>query len=174
MSEAAATTQQPTRECGSCTLCCKLFPVLELDKPAGRWCPHVAQGRGCGIHETRPHVCRAFFCQWIWNEELGPEWKPETARFVLSIYPGSNALAVTVDPGQPAAWRREPYHRELRRWAEAALAQNSQVVVFVGDRATVVLPDRDVELGVLQPGDQISVGRLGAQWEARLVRAQRS
>lgn len=163
--------EAPARGCGSCTLCCKLFPVPDLDKPAGRWCAHVAQGAGCGIHATRPQVCRAFFCQWIYNEDLGPEWKPETARFVLSIYPGSNALAVTVDPAQPAAWKRAPYHDEIRRWARAALEQKTQVVVFVGTRATVVLPEEDVELGPLGPGDAISVGRVGARWEARVKRA---
>jgi hypothetical protein len=102
------------RTCGTCTLCCKLFPVPPLNKLAGQWCPHVVQGRGCGIHETRPQLCRAFDCQWIENSDLGPEWKPEYCKFVLSIYPGSNSLAVTVDPGFPANWRHEPYLRNLR------------------------------------------------------------
>jgi hypothetical protein len=143
------------RDCGSCTLCCKLFPVPELDKPAGRWCRHIAQGRGCGIHATRPQVCRDFFCQWIYNPALGPEWKPERARFVLSIYPGSNTLLVSADPGAPAAWRGPLYLPSLRRWAEAALAQGDQVLVFTGNRAVAVLPDREAELGEIGPGDRI-------------------
>lgn len=146
---------EPTRSCGSCTLCCKLFPVPELNKPSGRWCQHIAQGKGCGIHATRPQVCRAFFCQWIYNEELGPEWKPETSRFVLSIYPGSNSLVVTADPGNPRAWAREPYISGLRRFAAAALAQGDSVLVFNGDRGSAILPDREVELGVIRPGDRI-------------------
>lgn len=167
-------SEAPTRSCGSCTLCCKLFPVPELNKPAGRWCAHIAQGKGCGIHDTRPQVCRAFFCQWIHNDELGPDWKPDRARFVLSIYPGTNSLAVTVDPGTPDAWTRAPYHRELRRWAEAALKGGDNVLVFNGDRVTIVLPDRDVALGVLGPGDQIRVGRRGHVYEADVVRAERT
>ena len=143
------------RECGSCTLCCKLFPVPDLAKPAGKWCPHIAQGKGCGIHASRPQVCRDFFCQWVFNEDLGPEWKPEVSRFVLSIYPGSNSLAVTVDPGTPAAWRQEPYLRLFRMWAQAALEQGDQILVFNGVRATAILPDREVELGEIKPGDRI-------------------
>lgn len=143
------------RTCGTCTLCCKLFPVPPLDKPAGKWCPHVVQGRGCGIHETRPSLCRAFDCQWIENLDLGPEWKPEYCKFVLSIYPGTNSLAVTVDPGFPANWRHEPYIRNLRRWAAAALAQGDQVLVFTGAKVTAILPDREQELGEIGPGDQI-------------------
>jgi hypothetical protein len=39
-----------TRSCGSCTLCCKLMPVLlddGEDKPAGEWCKHCTKGVGC-------------------------------------------------------------------------------------------------------------------------------
>ena len=64
-----------------------------------------------------------------------------------------------------------PVHAQYLRWARAALEQKTQVVVFVGTRATVVLPDEDVELGPLAPGDSISVGRVGARWEARVKRA---
>lgn len=165
-------TETPTRSCGSCTLCCKLFPVPDLNKLTGRWCQHIAQGKGCAIHETRPQVCRAFFCQWIYNDELGPEWKPDHARFVLSIYPGTNSLAVTTDPGAPNAWKREPYYRDLKRWAEAALKAGDNVLVFTGSKVTILLPDRDVELGELQPGDQIRVGRRGPVYEAAVLRAE--
>jgi hypothetical protein len=159
------------RSCGSCTLCCKLFPVPELGKPSGRWCQHIAQGRGCGIHETRPPVCRAFWCQWIENDELGPEWKPEISKFVLSIYPGSNSLAVTIDPASPANWRKEPYLSGLRRFAAAALAQGDQVIVFRGDIGTAVLPDGEMELGRIAPGDRIVTLKRGAEYGVEVRRA---
>jgi hypothetical protein len=159
-----------SRSCGSCTLCCKLFPVPVLEKPAGRWCRHIAQGRGCGIHETRPPVCRAFWCQWIENDALGPEWKPEVSKFVLSIYPGTNSLAVTVDPGHPAGWRQAPYLSELRRWASAALAQGDQILVFNGDRATAVLPEGEAELGRILPGDRIATLRAGQGYRVEVQR----
>ena len=159
------------RTCGSCTLCCKLFPVPELDKPAGRWCRHIAQGRGCGIHETRPEVCRAFWCQWIENPDLGPEWKPEKAKFVLSIYPGTQSLAVTVDPASPASWQGEAYLPWLRRWSRAAMEDGQFVIVFVGDNATVVLPDREKDLGVLGPGDRIVGLRAGNRFDVEVRRA---
>jgi hypothetical protein len=155
MTEPHANDLPPGRTCGTCTLCCKLFPVPELEKPAGRWCRHIVQGRGCGIHATRPQVCRDFFCQWIYNINLGPEWKPEVSRFVMSVYPGSNSLAITVDPGAPMAWRQEPYLLSFRRWAEAALVQGDQILVFNGSRVTAILPDREVELGEIRPGDRI-------------------
>ena len=148
-------SDQVARSCGTCTLCCKLFPVPDLGKSAGKWCQHIVQGRGCGIHETRPDVCRAFFCQWIYNEALGPEWKPEAARFVMSIYPGTNSLVLTVDPGTPARWRDAPYIGQLRIWAQGALETGQQVLVFNGNRITAILPDREVELGEISAGDRI-------------------
>ena len=160
----------PGKDCGTCTLCCKLFPVPELDKPSGKWCRHIVQGRGCGIHATRPPVCRAFHCQWLYNPDLGPEWKPETAKFVLSIYPKSNTLAVTVDPGFPRNWAREPYISQLRRWSEAALAQGDCVVVFRGDHATAILPDREVVLGVLREGDVLATIRRGLAYDVEVRR----
>jgi hypothetical protein len=167
---AAPLALAPGKSCGSCTLCCKLFPVPELEKPAGVWCRHIAQGRGCGIHETRPPVCRAFDCQWLFNPDLGPEWKPERCKFVLSIYPGSNSLVVTSDPGAPRAWAREPFIGELRRWAGAALAQGDCVLVFERERASVLLPDREKPLGVIQPGDRIVTFRTPAGHDVEVRR----
>ena len=161
---------QSARSCGSCTLCCKLFPVPELSKPAGVWCQHIAQGRGCGIHLSRPNVCRAFECQWIENEDLGPEWKPEVSKFVLSIYPGSNSLVVTVDVANPRSWAREPYLSQLRRFAAAALAQGDQVIVFKGNHGTAILPDREVELGVIVPGDRLVTLRRGMDYNVEVRR----
>lgn len=158
------------RSCGSCTLCCKLFPIPELNKPAGKWCQHIAQGRGCGIHLTRPNVCREFDCQWINNRELGPEWKPEISKFVLSIYPGANSLNITVDPGVPNAWRQEPYISSFRRWAGAALAQGDQVLVFLGSKVTAILPDREVELGEIRPNDRIISLKSAGGYDIRVER----
>lgn len=143
------------RDCGSCTLCCKVYDVPSLEKPAGTWCRHCLPGRGCGIHETRPQHCRSFHCLWMTQTWLGPEWKPERAKLVLSVDPSTNFLFVQVDPGAPGAWRREPYYRQLKQWAAAAVNERRHVVVFLNKSATVVLPDRDVQLGVLGPGDRI-------------------
>lgn len=158
------------KDCGTCTLCCKLFPVPELDKPSGKWCRHIVQGRGCGIHETRPPVCRAFHCQWLYNPDLGPEWKPETAKFVLSIFPKSNTLAVTVDPGFPHNWMKEPFLTQFRRWSETALEQGDCVVVFQGTRATAILPDRNVALGELGEGDALVLLRRGHLYDVEVRR----
>jgi hypothetical protein len=160
------------RTCGTCTLCCKVFPVPDIGKPAGKWCQHIVQGKGCGIHATRPQMCRDFFCQWIYSDDLGPEWKPEVSHFVMSIYPGSNSLNISVDPGYPQAWREERYLRRFRVWAGAALEQGDQVLVFNGPRVIAILPDREVELGEIRPGDRIVSLKNGVgQFDVQVKRA---
>ena len=145
----------PGRDCGSCTLCCKVFRIVEVEKEAGQWCRHVLQGRGCGIHATRPEVCRHFFCFWMQNATLGPDWKPERSKFVLYREMEGKRLVVASDPSAPAAWRRPPYYAQFKRWAQLGAAQNQQILVFNGMRATAVLPDRDLDLGPIAIGDRI-------------------
>jgi hypothetical protein len=112
----------PGRVCGSCSLCCKLLRIEELDKPAGRWCCHCTAGRdGCKIYDTRPGSCRSFHCTWLINPELGAEWRPTTAKMVLYYDPPARRLAVHVDPEFPSAWRSEPYYRQLKAWTCAAI-----------------------------------------------------
>ena len=145
------------RACGTCTLCCKVYDVPTLDKPAGQWCRHCKPGRGCAIHDSRPQHCRSFHCLWMTAPWLGSDWKPERSKLVLSIDPATHFLLVQVDPGTPGAWRREPYYRQLKQWSAAALARKQHVVVFLNKNATVILPDRDVPLGILEADDRIVV-----------------
>ena len=152
---AFASTPAPGRDCGTCTLCCKVYDVPALEKSAGSWCRHCQPGRGCGIHETRPQHCRSFHCMWMTQTWLGPEWKPDRSKLVLSVDPATHFLLVQVDPGAPGAWRREPYYGQLKSWAAAGIGQGRQVIVFLNKSATVILPDRDVALGVMGPNDRI-------------------
>ncbi len=57
-----------------------------------------------------------------------------------------------------------------RRFAAAALAQGDQVIVFVGDRATAVLPDGEQELGRILPGDRIATLRRGSEYRVEVQR----
>ena len=101
------------RSCGPCSLCCKVSRVATLEKPAGKWCPHCAPGRGaCMIHDVRPSECRNFHCSWLLSPELGPEWRPLTCKMVLIRRP--HQILLLVDPGHPSAWREEPYDKVLK------------------------------------------------------------
>jgi Fe-S-cluster containining protein len=158
----------PGRDCGKCSLCCKLLPVQELNKPAGQWCVHSAPGSGCRVHHTRPDACRQFFCSWRLDPNLGPEWKPDVARFVLSWDPARQALVLSADPGTPLAWKRAPYYGRLKQFAERLFAENKRLLVDLRGQIIIILPDRDVPIGLVGPGDEIAVWREGSAYGAAL------
>jgi len=146
----------PGRACGTCTLCCKVIAVADFDKPPGVWCPHCVRGKGCGIYETRPTDCRTFFCEWMHTSSLGPEWKPERAKFALVTGEGGH-LTAFVDPGSATAWRKAPYFETFKRWSlEAARARPPRIVTIrVGSRVTIVLPDREIDVGHVGPDESV-------------------
>ena len=111
-------------------------------------------------------ACRQFFCTWLLDPTFGPEWKPEVARFVLSAK--IRVLTVIVDPGMPLAWKRAPYYSRLKQLSERLFAEKKRVVVNVKEHITVILPDRDVPLGVVPPVVGIAIWREGSSYGARL------
>jgi hypothetical protein len=160
----------PDRSCGTCTLCCKVVSVLEIDKPGGVWCPHCVSGKRCAIYQSRFFSCRVFYCQWMLEQGLGPEWKPDRAKFVLVNTEANRHLTACADPGYPSAWRRSPYYEQLRRWAAEGLQKFPDLHIvnaMIGSRCIVILPDRDVDIGVLAADEMIELSAAGAGFEAR-------
>jgi hypothetical protein len=149
------------RSCGSCSLCCKVVSIEEFNKPAGKWCQHCKPGNGCGIHAMRPFVCRSFYCEWMISKGLGPEWRPERAKFLLSKSGELVHLIAHVDPGYPSAWRASPYYQNFKIWAAEAARRDPMhlVGIMIAEHLTVVLPDRDVEIGVLAADELVRMHR---------------
>ena len=162
-----------SRSCDGCTMCCKIMAVVELAKPRLQWCPHCDIGKGCKIYETRPEPCRLFYCHYLKDERIGEHWKPAQSRMLLIYNPQAGRLCISVDPDRPTAWRREPYYSDLKKWAKNAVASKNQVVVFVGDNLTVILPDRDKNIGVVKDDQHLRVvsrnGPHGPEYDVELV-----
>jgi hypothetical protein len=153
------------RQCGTCTLCCKLLTIEELGKPAGQWCPHCIQGRGCAIYADRPNECRGFQCGYLMWPALGEHWLPARSKLVVAFKPDGNEIVIHVDPGMPNAWRAEPYYSEIRNMAAHGVYT---IFVQIGRRVIAIFPDREVDLGVVAEDERIAIqpepgtGRLGA------------
>ena len=146
----------PGRQCGSCTLCCKVLGISEFGKPAGVWCSHCAPAKGCNIYEMRPAECRSFLYSWLTTPQLGPEWKPDRSKIVLTQpHEGNGTITIRCDPGFPDAWRRAPYYQEIMRWCEAAHSQNRMVVVCVGKKFTLITKEGEFPLGEVEKDDKI-------------------
>jgi hypothetical protein len=161
----------PGRACGTCTLCCKVIGVAELDKQPGTWCPHCVRGKGCGIYAQRPVSCRTFFCLWMTGPALGPEWKPERAKFALVLTEEGRYLTAFVDPGFPSAWQKSPYYEMFKTWAREAARQKGHVVsVRIGARAIIVLPEDDIDVGVVAPDETIRLDVVGGRVQVRKLK----
>jgi hypothetical protein len=170
----------PGRRCGTCTMCCKVMGVAEIAKPLDQWCPHCARGKGCKIYDTRPGECRAFLCGWLTWAELGPEWKPEHSKVVVyRDQKDGRFLVVNVDPGFPLAWRSPAVYNRLKQWAIAWRATPSQemkllVTVRIARRVVVILPDRDVDVGIIADDEVLltseKVGPRGVDVEVHKVK----
>lgn len=80
------------RQCGACTLCCKLLPVNDLGKLAGHRCAHQRLGKGCAIYATRPGSCRLWMCAWLQGD---PDLRrPDLIHAVVDVMPD---FVTTVD-----------------------------------------------------------------------------
>ncbi|MBS0297922.1 MAG: YkgJ family cysteine cluster protein [Proteobacteria bacterium] len=147
----------PGRECGACTMCCSLLQIDELQKPEGVACVHVREGGGCGIYETRPGVCRAFYCLWMQHPAFDEGWKPNVCHFLLRQV-DAKLLVVDVDPAYPDAWRQQPYYDQIKIWSEAVLRDGARVMVNVGPRMFGIFPEEDLDAGLKTPGGRVSMG----------------
>jgi hypothetical protein len=161
----------PIHACGACTMCCKVMAVDALPKPPQSWCPHCAIGKGCTIYETRPTECRTFDCVYRFDSALGPEWRPDTAHFVMAYEIGGKRLTLRVDAARPDAWKRTPYYAGLKEMARLALPKGRYVMVDAAGRAIVVLPKRDIDLGIVGPDERIVTRLWGPNPDAIKLRA---
>jgi hypothetical protein len=143
------------RVCGTCTLCCKVLGIEALKKPPGRWCERCKVGTGCNMYEARPAECRGFVCGFLILPELDENWRPSASRLVIGFEGGSKTMLIQVDPDRPDAWKRAPYYQRLKEWSRRAVAGRAQVIVMIGLRAIVILPDRDVDLGLIGDDEMI-------------------
>lgn len=98
--------------CGSCTLCCKIMGVPELDKLPGEWCKHVDKKKGCTIYEDRPPNCRDFNCVWLQaqnregdNLMKAADLRPDRCKGVIVTTEKSGGIMVKMDPHRPNGYR---------------------------------------------------------------------
>jgi len=160
----------PRRTCGTCTLCCKVLRIVELDKEHSVWCRHARPGKGCAIYADRPRSCRNFVCGYLASPELPEVWYPVQSKIVLVREPNGGVTAV-VDPGRPDAWKEHPYYAQIKSWAAQVVPARRQMLVRIGARTIAVLPDRDVDLGLMEPGEEVIIeaepGPFGGVYSAR-------
>lgn len=160
----------PGRECGTCSLCCKLFDIDWLDrpKPGGRWCHHCNPGSGCGIWPERPDRCAEFHCLWRRLADLGEEWRPDRAGFIITKTANAAQWNVTLEPSRPGAWEREPYRTLLAQVAARLLADGEVIVLRIGANQFLLLPHGKVSVPPGRTARDVTLARgPDGLWQAR-------
>jgi hypothetical protein len=79
----------PGRECGECQLCC-IVPAIdkpEIQKLSGSPCRHCIGG-GCDVYETRPEVCRTYYCGWRRIDLFRDNWRPDKSGVFAELETG--------------------------------------------------------------------------------------
>lgn len=119
------------RECGGCSLCCRLLPMAEIGKPSGARCPKQCS-TGCRIYDARPFACRVWSCRWLVDDAEADLKRPDRSHYVVDPLPdfvtvrddatGQEAklgvVQVWVDPAHPDAHREPGLRRYLARIGE--------------------------------------------------------
>lgn len=67
--------------CGECTLCCDLFPVKWLNKPANTKCIHC--NLGCKIHDTKEDECKNFECAYLQFKTAHIDLRPDNCKMIF-------------------------------------------------------------------------------------------
>lgn len=152
----SATSGQKT--CGTCSICCKIVAVSDLNKPAHQWCVHNVPKKGCGIWGKHPDVCKVWQCGWILMPQLDERWKPEKCGFIIRTRFRIDQLVIDVDPTKPNSWRQEPFFSEIHRWARNSPKSGQQIVVCIGRREIAIFPEEDIDCGELPKGEAVLLG----------------
>lgn len=136
------------RQCGGCTLCCKLLPVRTLGKKANQRCDHQRSGKGCAVYaklfKTAPE-CALWNCRWLVNDDMADLSRPDRSHYVVDIMPdfiGAQddetgevkevpVVQVWCDPGFPDAHEDPPLRAWLDRHEAVALIRYSDHDAFV-------------------------------------------
>lgn len=154
------------RACGECSLCCTILRVDELGKPAGRDCVHQRGTEGCGIHATRPPICRAYRCLWL-QGGLEDDERPDRTGGIVDLETMGVGLRLAIREARPGAFDASP---ALRAIAERYRGSMPVRITDVGDPLD---PDRPFRVlladGVEQriAGTRVEVFRGGQLVETR-------
>lgn len=78
----------PDRACGECSVCCVALTIDEpgFRKVQGYRCPNLRREGGCGIYESRPHTCGAFFCGWRLLKWVRPTLRPDRSGVLIELH----------------------------------------------------------------------------------------
>jgi hypothetical protein len=84
------------RTCGECTLCCTVMAIdkPDIQKEAGVKCRHCSGD--CTIYQTRPTLCRDFYCGWRQLPILDDSWRPDRSNVFVELEPMNDKIGLSL------------------------------------------------------------------------------
>jgi hypothetical protein len=127
--------------------------VDELHKLGGVPCKELDPKGGCGVHPTRPRICREYECLWL-QGRLTEGDRPDRLGAVLDLLSEGGTARLAIREARPGAFDQSP------RLAEVAESFRSSVVVRVSGSDDVLDPDAPYRM--LLPGGETH--RVEGEW----------
>jgi len=136
------------QDCGSCSACCFLMSVPDINKPAAIWCQHAVRPHGgCAVYGTdaKPQACSDFACLWLVSQDRAREdrmpldMRPDRSHVMFhDARDDKNVLYAHVFPTAPDAWHRP----DVKAHIDMVLERGCGVEVIIGRRRIVLAEDR--------------------------------
>ena len=171
----------PGRDCGGCTVCC-VWPSInkpEIQKVSGAACRHCSGG-GCAINQSRPPVCRSYYCAWRTVDIFDDAWRPDKSG-VLAYVERNDAhsralqeLRTAVRDRKRVATCMQFGPRFLHSTGQAYKGgPNSGVFLQItaDTQADVKIPGRKASFGVIEAAQARGDFRVLAERGRRVLRA---
>ena len=105
------------RECGACTVCCTVPTINkpEIQKLSGATCRHCT-GAGCAVYETRPPICRSYYCAWRTVEIFDDSWRPDRSGVMPYVETEGIYDALDLSTGNGLILVGNPLKTVRQRW----------------------------------------------------------
>lgn len=154
-------------------MCCNVFPLPALDKPAGRWC-HLLGPGGCTVHDLgQPEVCKQYACYWLEHESLPEESRPDRLGMVVTesgtVSVGGHELPILVinlvEPDSDRGLAAQAMMKDFLAAGMAALLLHGPDMRIVYDRTrypTITPEDIEAAFRHERSKDAEELRRLGA------------
>lgn len=165
------------RQCGDCTLCCKLVPVRSIEKPRDTWCQHCDSKRGCKIYDDRPNDCRVWSCLWLIDGNAHEKVFPRKKHCVFDVMTDLVSMGgqdrqvfqLWVDPAYPLAYRDPDIRREIDRLGRM---YGLPTIVRLRYRGILVVPPSLTRAGFLEKEAQLAPEQEWGDdaWQSRFMK----
>jgi len=135
-------------ECGTCTLCCTLCAVKDINKIAGDACKYCTDI--CTIYNERPQGCRDFNCAYVQMPKVNIALRPDNCGVVFEKINDTLVLGM-LDPSR----KEYPY---LKGQIDAFFNSGVNIVLTKSGKPTVYNQEG------INPKDLINLVK-GTSWQ---------